>query len=149
MRAVIQRVTRASVQVDGQVVGRIGPGLVLLLGVAKGDTEQDLAYLVEKIRVLRIFSDEAGKMNRSLVEVGGAVLVISQFTLLGDTRKGRRPGFDFAAEPTTAKALYDQFVERLRGTGLTVATGVFGAYMEVELVNDGPVTFVLDSRAGP
>jgi D-tyrosyl-tRNA(Tyr) deacylase len=149
MRAVIQRVTHASVQVDGQVVGRIGPGLVLLLGVAKGDTEQDLAFLVEKIPVLRIFGDEAGKMNRSLVEVGGAVLAISQFTLLGETRKGRRPGFDLAADPTTAKALYDQFVERLRDAGLTVETGVFGAHMQVELVNDGPVTFVLDSRAVP
>ncbi len=146
MKAVIQRVTRASVEVDGKTTGQIRAGLVVLLGVAKGDTESDLTYLVEKIPALRIFSDEAGKMNRSLAEIGGGVLAISQFTLLGDTKKGRRPGFDQAADPDVAKQLYEQFVERLRQTDLTVETGVFGAHMKVELVNDGPVTFVLDSR---
>ena len=146
MKAVIQRVTRASVEVDGKTTGQIRAGLVVLLGVAKGDTESDLTYLVEKIPALRIFSDEAGKMNRSLAEIGGGVLAISQFTLLGDTKKGRRPGFDQAADPDAAKRLYEQFVERLRRTDLTVETGVFGAHMKVELVNDGPVTFVLDSR---
>ena len=146
MKAVIQRVTRASVEVDGKTTGQIRAGLVVLLGVAKGDTESDLTYLVEKIPALRIFSDEAGKMNRSLAEIGGGVLAISQFTLLGDTKKGRRPGFDQAADPDVAKRLYEQFVERLRQTDLTVGTGVFGAHMKVELVNDGPVTFVLDSR---
>lgn len=146
MKAVIQRVTRASVEVDGKTTGQIRAGLVVLLGVAKGDTESDLTYLVEKIPALRIFSDEAGKMNRSLAEIGGGVLAVSQFTLLGDTKKGRRPGFDQAADPDVAKQLYEQFVERLRQTDLTVETGVFGAHMKVELVNDGPVTFVLDSR---
>ena len=146
MKAVIQRVTRASVEVDGKTTGQIRAGLVVLLGMAKGDTESDLTYLVEKIPALRIFSDEAGKMNRSLAEIGGGVLAVSQFTLLGDTKKGRRPGFDQAADPDVAKQLYEQFVERLRQTDLTVETGVFGAHMKVELVNDGPVTFVLDSR---
>jgi D-tyrosyl-tRNA(Tyr) deacylase len=147
MRAVIQRVTRASVEVDGRIVGQIGTGLVVLLGVAKDDTEADLTYLVQKIPALRIFSDETGKMNRSLMDIGGGVLAISQFTLLGDTRKGRRPGFERAADPVTARCLYEEFVDRLRRTtGLTVATGVFGAQMKVELVNDGPVTFVVDSR---
>lgn len=147
MKAVIQRVTRASVEVDGKIVGQIRAGLVVLLGVAKGDTETDLAYLVEKIPALRIFSDEAGKMNRSLAEIGGGVLAISQFTLLGDTRKGRRPGFDQAADPATAQRLYEQFIEQLRqNTDLAVETGIFGAHMKIDLVNDGPVTFVLDSR---
>ena len=148
MKAVIQRVTRASVEVDGKIVGQIRTGLVVLLGVAKGDTEADVQYLVEKIPALRIFSDEAGKMNRSLAELGGGLLAISQFTLLGDTREGRRPGFDQAADPATAQRLFEQFVETLRKTtDLTVETGVFGARMKVELVNDGPVTFILDSRA--
>jgi len=147
MRAVIQRVAHASVEVDGQIVGRIGAGLVVLLGVAKGDTEADLAYLVEKIPALRIFGDEAGKMNRSLTEIAGGLLAVSQFTLLGDTRKGRRPGFDQAADPSIAKRLFGQFVETLRRTaGLTVETGVFGAHMKVALLNDGPVTFILDTR---
>lgn len=147
MKAVIQRVTQASVEVDGNIVGQIRSGLVVLLGVAKGDTETDLAYLVEKIPALRIFSDEAGKMNRSLAEIRGGILAISQFTLLGDTKKGRRPGFDQAADPDVAKRLYEQFVEQLRKTtDLTIQTGVFGAHMKVELINDGPVTFVLDSR---
>jgi D-tyrosyl-tRNA(Tyr) deacylase len=147
MKAVIQRVTRASVEVDGRITGQIRAGLVVLLGVAKGDTEADLTYLAEKIPALRIFSDEAGRMNRSLAEIGGGALVISQFTLLGDTRKGRRPGFDQAADPDVAKRLYEQFVERLRRTtDLTIETGVFGAHMKIDLLNDGPVTFVLDSR---
>jgi len=147
MKAVIQRVTQASVEVDGKIVGQIRAGLVVLLGVAKGDTETDLAHLVEKIPALRIFSDEAGKMNRSLAEIRGGLLAISQFTLLGDTKKGRRPGFDQAADPDVAKRLYEQFVEQLKKTtDLTIQTGVFGAHMKVELINDGPVTFVLDSR---
>jgi len=147
MKAVIQRVTQASVEVDGRIVGQIRAGLVVLLGVARGDTETDLAYLVEKIPALRIFSDEAGKMNRSLAEIRGGILAISQFTLLGDTKKGRRPGFDQAADPDVAKRLYEQFVEQLKKTtDLTIQTGVFGAHMKVELINDGPVTFVLDSR---
>jgi D-tyrosyl-tRNA(Tyr) deacylase len=148
MKAVIQRVTRASVAVEGKKVGQIRAGLLVLLGVAKGDTDSDVAYLVEKIPALRIFNDEAGKMNRSLAELGGGILAISQFTLLGDTRKGRRPGFDQAADPANARRLYEQFVEYLRkSTDLTVETGIFGAHMKVDLVNDGPVTFILDSRA--
>ena len=147
MRAVIQRVTHASVEVDGKVVGKIRAGLVVLLGVARGDTETDVGYLAEKIPALRIFSDEAGKMNRSLAELGGGLLAVSQFTLLGDTRKGRRPGFDQAADPDTARRLFGHFVDTLRNTtDVTVETGVFGAHMRVELLNDGPVTFVLDSR---
>jgi len=147
VKAVIQRVTHASVEVDGKVVGKIRAGLLVLLGVARGDTEADVSYLVEKIPALRIFSDEAGKMNRSLAELGGGLLAVSQFTLLGDTKKGRRPGFDQAADPDTARRLFDHFVGTLRNsTDLTVETGVFGAHMKVELLNDGPVTFILDSR---
>lgn len=146
MKAVIQRVTRASVEVEGQVVGRIDLGLLVLLGVAKGDGEGDLSYLVEKVQALRIFNDDQGKMNRSLRDVGGALLVVSQFTLLGDTAKGRRPGFDLAAPPEAARAWYDEAVQRLRHEGLKVETGVFGAHMQVELLNDGPVTFIVDSR---
>ncbi|MCW5797035.1 MAG: D-tyrosyl-tRNA(Tyr) deacylase [Nitrospira sp.] len=146
MKAVIQRVTRASVEVDGQVVGRIDLGLLVLLGVAKGDGERDLSYVVEKLQTLRIFSDDQGKMSRSLRDVGGALLVVSQFTLLGDTAKGRRPGFDLAAPPEAARALYEEAVRRLRHEGLQVETGVFGAHMQVELLNDGPVTFIVDSR---
>ncbi|ULA60814.1 MAG: hypothetical protein LZF60_270140 [Nitrospira sp.] len=146
MKAVIQRVTRASVEADGQVVGRIDLGLLVLLGVAKGDGECDLSYVVEKLQTLRIFSDDQGKMNRSLRDVGGALLVVSQFTLLGDTAKGRRPGFDLAAPPEAARALYEEAVRRLRHEGLQVETGVFGAHMQVELLNDGPVTFIVDSR---
>ena len=147
MKAVIQRVTRAWVKVDGKIVGQIRTGLVILLGVAKGDTEKDVTYLCEKIPALRIFNDEQGKMNRSLAEIAGGVLAISQFTLMGDTRKGRRPGFDQAADPETARRLYEQFVAQLReGTDLAIETGTFGANMEIELVNNGPVTFVLDSK---
>jgi D-tyrosyl-tRNA(Tyr) deacylase len=147
MKAVIQRVTRASVKVDGKIVGQIRAGLLVLVGVARGDTEADAAYFVEKIPALRIFSDEAGKMNRSLAEIDGGLLAVSQFTLLGDTRKGRRPGFDRAADPDIARRLFDEFVDRLRKTtDLTIETGVFGAHMNIELLNDGPVTFILDSR---
>lgn len=146
MRAVIQRVTRASVEVNGAIVGKIGPGLLVLLGVAREDGESDARYIVDKILGLRIFPDEAGKMNRSLRDCGGSVLLVSQFTLLGDTAKGRRPGFDQAAPPEVAQALYEKVAADLRAQGTPVEMGVFGAHMAVELVNDGPVTFVLDSR---
>lgn len=146
MRAVLQRVTSASVEVDGQIVGRIQSGLVVLLGVAKGDDGTDTQYLVDKIRTLRIFADERGKMNRSLVEVGGGVLLVSQFTLLGRTTDGRRPSFDEAAPPDLAKRLYEQVAADLRACGTLVEMGVFAAHMQVALVNDGPVTFVVDSR---
>lgn len=148
MKAVIQRVTRASVEVDGQIVGQIGAGLLVLLGVAKGDGEPDVQYMVEKLATLRIFGDQQGKMNLSIGEVGGAILVVSQFTLLGDTDKGRRPGFDQAAPPDQARLLYEQVAAWLKSRGLPVETGVFGAHMKVELLNDGPVTFILDSRGG-
>lgn len=146
MRAVLQRVTEARVEVGGDVVGAIGPGLLVLVGVAKGDTAADVAWLAEKTAALRIFEDEAGKMNLSVAEAGGAVLAVSQFTLLADCRKGRRPGFSDAAPPEAADALYNDYVAALRATGLTVATGVFRAMMQVHLVNDGPVTMLLDSR---
>jgi D-aminoacyl-tRNA deacylase len=146
MRAVIQRVSRAAVSVDGAVVGRIAAGLLVLIGVADGDTATDIDYTASKIRDLRVFSDEQGRMNRSVVDVGGQVLVVSQFTLLGDVRKGRRPGFDGAAPPEVAKARYEDLVGCLRAAGLAVETGVFQAPMQVDLVNDGPVTILLDSR---
>jgi D-tyrosyl-tRNA(Tyr) deacylase len=149
MKAVIQRVTGASVEVDGTIVARIQNGLVVLLGVAKGDDESDGRYLAETIGTLRIFSDEQGKMNRSLIEVDGAVLLVSQFTLLGRTTSGRRPSFDGAAPPDLARRLYEQVAADLRACGTTVETGVFAAHMTVALVNDGPVTFVLDSKEGP
>lgn len=145
MKAVIQRVTSASVQVAGKTVGRIESGLLVLLGVAKGDGETDRRYLVEKIRTLRIFSDEQGKMNRSLGDIGGSVLLVSQFTLLGRTGSGRRPSFDEAAPPDEARRLYEAVADDLRAQGIPVETGVFAAHMQVELLNDGPVTFVLDS----
>jgi D-tyrosyl-tRNA(Tyr) deacylase len=146
MRAVIQRVTRASVEVDGAIVGKIGPGVLVLLGVAREDGESDARYIADKILGLRIFPDDEGKMNRSLADCGGSVLLVSQFTLLGDTAKGRRPGFDRAAPPELARALYEKVAADLRAQGAPVETGLFGAHMAVELVNDGPVTFVLDSR---
>ena len=146
MKAVIQRVTKGSVRVEGKTVGQIESGLLVLLGVAKGDGETDSRYLVEKIRTLRIFSDEQGKMNRSLVDVEGSVLLVSQFTLLGRTANGRRPSFDDAAPPDEAKLLYEQVVAGLQHHGTHVETGVFAADMQVELLNDGPVTFVLDSH---
>lgn len=146
MRAVVQRVSRASVSVDGRPVSSIGPGLLVLLGVAQGDGEVDLAYLADKVVNLRVFPDEAGHMNRSLLETRGALLVVSQFTLLGDARRGRRPGFTDAAAPEEALRLYQEFVGRVRASGLEVGEGVFRADMDVELVNRGPVTVLLDSR---
>lgn len=146
MKAILQRVTSASVEVAGTVVGRIGAGLLVFVGVAKGDGEPDCRYLVEKLRTFRIFSDEQGKMNPSLVDIGGSVLLVSQFTLLGCTTNGRRPSFEEAAPPEEAKRLYEQVAADLRTAGTPVETGVFAAHMRVALVNDGPVTFVLDSR---
>jgi D-tyrosyl-tRNA(Tyr) deacylase len=148
MKAVLQRVTSASVEVEGKSAGQIRSGLLVLLGVAKDDNEADGRYLVGKIRTLRIFSDEHGKMNRSLVDVGGAVLLVSQFTLLGRTTNGRRPSFDEAALPDEAQRLYEQVAMDLRAQGTVVETGVFAAHMRVALLNDGPVTFILDSREG-
>jgi D-tyrosyl-tRNA(Tyr) deacylase len=148
MKAVIQRVTRASVEVEGRSVGAIGAGLVVLLGIAKGDGEADCRFMVEKLRGLRIFADDAGKMNRSLVDVGGAILLVSQFTLLGSMKSGRRPGFEDAAPPEEAKRWYEHVSASLKLQGTKVETGVFAADMKVELVNDGPVTFLLDSRSG-
>jgi D-tyrosyl-tRNA(Tyr) deacylase len=145
MRAVIQRVSRARVRVQESVLGEIGPGLLVLLGVAKLDTAADAGFLVEKILNLRVFPDEAGKMNRSLLDTGGALLVVSQFTLYGDCRKGRRPSFDDAAPAQLARPLYEHFVEVARQSGLRVETGVFQAHMEVSLVNDGPVTLLVES----
>ena len=146
MRAVIQRVSEASVTVDQQTVGAIDQGLMVLLGVAQGDTSQEAKALAEKTAGLRIFEDDAGKMNRSVEEIGGSLLVVSQFTLLGDCRKGRRPGFTDAAPPDLADQLYEEYVAALRSRGVNVATGVFRADMQVALVNDGPVTMLLDSR---
>ncbi len=146
MRAVLQRVSRARVVVDGRVTGEIGAGLVVLLGVGRGDTAESATYLAEKVSHLRIFDDEQGKMNRSLLDTGGAALVISQFTLYGDTRGQRRPSFIQAAPPEEANRLYDEFVRALRGQGVRVETGVFQARMAVELTNEGPVTILLDSE---
>ena len=146
MRAVVQRVSRATVAVDGAVRGEIGAGLLVFVGVAAADSAGDVEYLACKIRDLRIFPDADGRMNRSVAECGGAVLVVSQFTLYGDCRRGRRPSFDAAAPGPLARALYDDLVGRLRDNGLRVATGVFQAHMDVHLVNDGPVTLLLDSR---
>jgi D-tyrosyl-tRNA(Tyr) deacylase len=148
MRMVIQRVTEASVTVDGNTVGKIGKGIAVLLGVAKGDTEKEAEYLANKLVNLRIFEDEAGKMNLSLHDVGGELLVVSQFTLLGDCRKGRRPGFSNAAPPGEADRLYLYFVEHLRAQGFRVETGQFQAKMLVHILNDGPVTFVIESMEG-
>lgn len=146
MRAVVQRVVRARVTVGAQVAGEISAGLLVLLGVGRGDSPESALYLAEKIANLRIFPDEAGKMNRSLVEVGGAALVISQFTLYGDTRGGRRPSYIQAAPPEDANRLYEEFVRCLHSLGVRVGTGVFQAHMAVESVNDGPVTILLDSE---
>jgi D-tyrosyl-tRNA(Tyr) deacylase len=145
MRAVIQRVSRARVTVAGEVTGEIARGLLVLLGVTESDTEAAADYLADKIAGLRIFEDAAGKMNLSVAEVGGAVLAVSQFTLFGDVRRGKRPSFDAAARPETARRLYDYFVERVRAAGLRCATGRFQEMMDVELLNDGPVTILLDS----
>jgi len=146
MRAYIQRVSEASVTVGGEIVGRIGAGLVVLLGVADGDTADDARQLAQKIVELRIFGDDEGKMNRSLAETGGGLLVVSQFTLLGDCRKGRRPSFIGAAPPELAERLYEEFVAAATGLGITVATGRFRQHMDVALVNDGPITLLLDSK---
>ena len=146
MRAVIQRVSRALVKVDGELTGEIAKGLLVLLGVAQDDSEADANYLAEKVAGLRVFEDETGKMNLSAAEVGGAVLAVSQFTLFGDVRRGKRPSFDAAARPEQAKALYEYFVDRLRACGMRCETGRFQEMMEVELVNSGPVTILLDSK---
>jgi D-aminoacyl-tRNA deacylase len=146
MRAVVQRVRRAKVTVGGEIAGEIGPGLLVLLGVGQGDTETAADYLALKVAGLRIFDDDAGRMNRAVGEIGGAVLVVSQFTLYGDVRRGRRPSFDAAAHPESARRLYEYFVERLRAKGLRCETGRFQEMMQVELVNDGPVTILLDSE---
>lgn len=147
MKAVIQRVSRARVSIEGAVRGEIGPGLLVLLGVAAGDDSRDAAFIAGKIARLRIFPDEEGLMNLSVADAGGAVLIVSQFTLLGDARKGNRPSFGGAAEPPLAEKLYLEAAEELRRAGLEVQTGEFGAMMEMELVNDGPVTIILESPA--
>lgn len=146
MRAVVQRVKEASVRVDGQVVGCAGQGLLVLLGVGQGDVEMDAGYLADKVVNLRVFPDAAGQMNRSLLDVRGDLLVVSQFTLYGDCRRGRRPGYSDAAPPQEAERLYACFVDRVRASGLRVEQGVFRAMMDVSLVNEGPVTLLLDSR---
>jgi D-tyrosyl-tRNA(Tyr) deacylase len=146
MRAVVQRVARAEVRVDGAIVGRIGRGLLALVGAGADDGDDDVAYIADKVAGLRVFPDEQGLMNRALAEIGGAVLVVSQFTLYGDCRKGRRPSFATAMAPGPAEALYEKLLARLRAAALPVETGRFRAMMDVELVNDGPVTLLLDSK---
>jgi D-tyrosyl-tRNA(Tyr) deacylase len=146
MRAVVQRVKACSVTTGGEIVSQIGMGLLVLLGIAQGDTPSDVGYLSHKIANLRIFADSHGRMNRSLLEIGGEMLVVSQFTLLGDCRKGRRPSFVNAAEPEAATELYEYFVEQVRRLGISVETGRFRAMMDVTLINDGPVTLILESR---
>jgi D-aminoacyl-tRNA deacylase len=148
MRAVIQRVSRAQVSVNQQIAGKIERGLLVLLGVSREDSEKDADYLALKITGLRIFEDESGKMNLEVASVGGAILVVSQFTLYGDVRHGKRPSFDSAATPERARELYEYFVERIRASGLVCETGRFQEMMQVELVNDGPVTILLDSTKG-
>jgi D-tyrosyl-tRNA(Tyr) deacylase len=145
MRAVIQRVLRAKVVVSGQTPGQIEKGLLVYLSVGKGDTDRDAQFMAEKLVNLRIFADEAGKMNRSVQDIGGSILLVSNFTLHGDCRKGRRPGFDAAAEPSLANQLYEKVGELIGQQGVTVEKGLFGEYMHVESINDGPVTFLLDS----
>jgi D-tyrosyl-tRNA(Tyr) deacylase len=145
MRAVVQRVSRAQVTVNGEIAGEIGEGLLVLLGVGRDDTKADATYLAEKIAGLRVFEDAEGKMNRSVQDVGGSVLVVSQFTLYGDVRRGKRPSFDAAAPPDKARQLYEFFVEQIRAAGLRCETGRFQEMMQVELVNEGPVTILLDS----
>ncbi len=146
MRAVVQRVKQASVTVDGKVTGSIGQGFLVLLGVSSGDSEADVKYIADKVAGLRVFTDEAGKFNLSLSDVGGSVLAVSQFTLYGDVRGGRRPSFTEAAGAEEGRRLYDAFVEAVRARGFVVETGVFGAHMDVGLINDGPVTILMDSR---
>jgi D-tyrosyl-tRNA(Tyr) deacylase len=147
MRVVIQRVSEASVTVDGTITGEIGPGLLVLLGVAAEDSERDADYLVNKTLGLRVFPDEQGKMNRSIIDTAGSVLVVSQFTLYGDCRKGMRPSYDKAARPAAAQRLYEYFVQQIRDKGVRVQTGIFQAKMEVRLNNDGPVTLICDSTS--
>ena len=146
MKAVIQRVRKASVESEGRIIGKINRGLLVLLGVAQGDDETDVAFFVDKLPSLRIFSDEFGKMNKSLEDIGGAALIISQFTLLADTDRGRRPGFEQAAPPDQARTLYQQVIDQLIERGIQVESGSFGASMVVSLENEGPVTFILDSN---
>lgn len=146
MRAVVQRVTQSHVEIEGKIVGKIDAGMMVLLGVQQGDEADDLRFMIDKLTNLRIFSDEQGKMNRSLIDTGGAMLLISQFTLLGDCSRGRRPSFVQAELPDRARSLYEELAEKLRDLGIRVETGVFAADMQVHLVNDGPVTILLDSR---
>ena len=149
MKALVQRVSEGSVTIDGEVVGSIGRGVVILFGAGRGDTEKDVVYLAEKCANLRIFRDENDKMNLSLLDIGGEALIISQFTLYGDCRKGRRPGFSDAADPAAAEKFYEKFVELMRNQKIAkVQTGRFGADMEVKILNDGPVTFLLESKGG-
>ncbi|MDT8392038.1 MAG: D-aminoacyl-tRNA deacylase [Lentisphaeria bacterium] len=144
MRALIQRVSSAAVAVDGKMTGEIGRGLLVFLGIKTGDTDRELQFVADKCVNLRVFEDGEGKMNRSLLDITGDMLVVSQFTLYGDTRKGRRPGFSAAADPAVSEPLYDRFVDTVRTCGVRVATGVFGAHMDVSLVNDGPVTLLVE-----
>lgn len=146
MRAVVQRVSRARVKVEEKIIGKIDRGILLLLGVEESDEEKELEYMCDKIPNLRIFEDEEGKMNKSLLDVGGSLLVISQFTLLGDARKGRRPSFTQAARPEKAIPMYERFIDSMKEKNITTEAGEFGAHMEVELINDGPVTILLDSK---
>jgi D-tyrosyl-tRNA(Tyr) deacylase len=146
MRVILQRVSQASVTVNGEITGEIGPGILVLAGIARDDTARDADYLADKLTKLRIFPDEAGKMNLSVLDVGGGVLLVSQFTLYGDCVKGRRPSFDRAAPPEDARRLYEHLVEAVRRTGVNVATGIFQADMQVALINSGPVTFMLESK---
>jgi D-tyrosyl-tRNA(Tyr) deacylase len=145
MRAVIQRVAEAKVEVDGAVIGRTGPGLLVYLSVGKGDSEDDAEFMADKLVNLRIFADEAGKMNHSVLDIGGGILLVSNFTLHGDCRKGRRPSFDAAGEPALAEPLYEKVAELMARSGVKVEKGSFGAHMQVSSLNDGPVTFLLDS----
>ena len=145
MRAVVQRVLEGEVEINGQSVGKIGGGLLVYLSVGKTDTEKDAEWIAEKLVNLRIFHDEAGKMNRNVIDVGGGILLVSNFTLHGDCRKGRRPGFDAAAEPQLAKQLYEKVIKLVKEQSIPVETGTFGEYMQVSSINDGPVTFLLDS----
>ena len=146
MKALLQRVDRASVSVNGKITGEVGKGLCVFLGVVQEDTEKDISWLADKIVNLRIFEDGSGKMNRSVIDENGEILVVSQFTLCGDCKKGRRPSWTKAAEPTSANLMYEKFVKEIEARGVTAATGVFQAYMKVELCNDGPVTLMIDSR---
>ena len=146
MKVVVQRVKSASVRVNDTTVGKIGPGLLLLVGVAEDDRDEDVAYSAGKCAQLRIFNDHEGKMNRSVSDAGGAILAVSQFTLLGDIRRGRRPSFIYAAGPEKGERLYEKFIAQLKEFGIHVETGIFGAMMDVELINDGPVTLIVDSR---